>query len=609
MAEYSVRLYLNTGFNGVNIPDSPAQLNKCSHIDLDPVYLLQNRGLTNIVVKATWAQVEKADYIKIGNWFYSIPANGAQMQSETACSIALISDPITSAGGFEVASNGAVTTGFEILDGVTQRCTVRSDEWGEYTNDDPLIVPQEPLQIQTEWLVPTGGNVPGTIDGDPIFIESTIDLSSQSFNLTGKTYTDSETSETVTVPQTAPIRTASSDKTTDFTIDGSTVSDGTGVFCKNDKGKASSNASEAGVVVEAGLQAAQALGIAQGSVLNQWRVPKEFCGGITISYPFATGTDGADTGQRISVINGVDSTLISTISPDYANPKNKRLLYGLYNKYGMITCSGSSSEFKPEDLGGETAPSITYKSDPRPKGKPYYRFTTINGSTEFWRNCCAGSEWENVPLIYQGASGSALTRLNFDNERKMKSLQKSQYEQNYMINQVQTAAGIVGDAIGTFSGASNGISGMLSGAADMVKNAVAKSQYEDSYRLQKANELSNLYQSTDVYAPSISFPYNADILRDVKHNGVLIYKYRMSDNDVSRIDKLLTMYGYQTSEALTPENFGRRKHFDYVACSTVSITGLPKWWCDEIATQLKVGVRVWHELPNVAAYNNNPVRS
>lgn len=641
MASYSVTLYKNSGYNVINVPDNPARLaSDATTMILPSIEILQNRRLSQVLVACENADAEQADYIKIGNMYYAI--TDFTMQSVTTCLFQIVEKPLLSVGGITVASDGTVTTNFDILDGVTSRCTVKEDTWGGYTAEDPLTAPQEPLQIQTEWLHPTGGNVPSTIDGDPVCIESTIDLCTQAFEGTGKTYTDSETQETVTVPQTAPIKTSQEDFTTAFSIDGSSHTNGTEIFIRNDTGNVEGSTGEnAGVVVDKGLSVVRQLGIESGSIISQYRLPKEFCGGITVAYKFATGDDGAGAGQRISLITGINGSMSSTISPDYASVKNKRVLYGDYNKYGMVTCAGNSAEFKPEDLGAETAPSISYKADPRPSGKPYYRFTEINGNAEFWRNSLAGSPWENVPLIYQGASGSALTRLNFDNDRKIKSLEKEQYNENYTMAQIQAVAGMADSAIsmaagggmmmstagsGSYAGQVSpglegtynqgrsqmytGGGGILSGIAGMASNAVKKTQYEDMYNAQKANELSGLYQSTDVYAPTVNFPYNADILRDVESNGVLIYKYRMSDSDVARVDKLLTMYGYRTAEQLTPANFGRRQKFDYVACSSVSVTGSwPKWLCDDIADELKNGIRIWHVKPDSSAYSNNPVRS
>ena len=619
MANYKVTLFKNTGLNGVNTVDNVSVLNKAPHFTVPDVELMQDRNLRYINVEATFSQCEDCDYCIVGSECYSIPDGGINAKTEAVTEITLLSDPFLSAGGITVSSSGDVTARFDILDGVTQRCTVKDDSWGAYTADDPLTAPQEPLQLQTEWLSPSGGTIPSTISGDPILIESTVDLSSQAFNQTGDTYTDNETGETATVPRTIPIKTKDTDHTTSFNIDGAKKSNGTEIFCRNDSGKASDGASEAGVVVDKGLSVVRQLGIESGSIISQYRLPKEFCGGITVTYPFATGADGADTGQRITLITNVSGSMSSSISPDYASVKNKRVLYGDYNKYGLMTCAGNSAEFNPEDLGGEKAPSISYKSDPRPKGKPYYRFATINGNSDFWRNSIAGSEWENVPLIYQGESGSALTRLNFDNERAMKSLQADQFEKNYgltLVNHVTqgvkdtAAAGFAGAATGGAPGAIAGVAGAgIAAGVDIAQSIMSHDQYFDQYNQEKANELSGLYQSTTIYAPTVNFPYNADILRDIKGNGVLVYKYHMSANDTKRVDKLLTMYGYMSAEPLTLANFGRRKHFDYVACSTISITGLPKWRCNAIAQQLKVGIRIWHELPNKKAYDDNPVRS
>lgn len=623
MASYNVRLYQNTGFNGVNTPENPALLNKCTFIDVAPVNILQDRGLDHVDVSATWDQVENVDYVRVGSWYYSVPPRGASMLSERTVRLTLLSDPLASAGGFTMISGG-VSARFDFLDGITQRCTTNSDNWGEYANDDPLIIPQEPLQIESEWLNTGDTADKENIKGAPIFRESTVDLSHQGAgpdNCVSITYTDDETGS-VSVPTTVglPYITGVGRQQTDFVLDGNvSKSNGDAIFIVNDEYTSDDTDASASKTIENGTNAIRSLGQENGSIINQWTVPNKFLGDIKVHHGPITGNDNVNYGteQVVSSIAGITGTTDSTISPDYKAVKNKRLLYGTYNKYGMITCSGDSVEFKPEDLGDEKAPEVVYKSDPRPDGKPFYRFAEINGDKEFWRNCIAGSTWERVPLVYQGASGSALTRLNFDNDRALRSLQKSQFETSAKWGGVQDVAhAFAGTMEGAAMGAVAGPGGMVAGAlaggvlssVPVANDIISYDQYQDKYRQEKANELSGLYQSTTVYAPTVNFPYNADMLRDIKNNGVLIYKYHMSDRDTERCDKLLTMYGYQTAEQLTLENFGRREHFDYVACSTVSVTNLPKWWCDEIASVLKVGVRVWHELPNSKAYEDNPIR-
>lgn len=623
MASYKVILFKNTGLNGVNTVDNVSVLNKAEHFTVPDVELMQDRNLRYINVEATFSQCEDCDYCIVGSECYSIPEGGINAKTEAVTEITLLSDPFLSAGGITVNSSGDVTARFDILDGVTQRCTVKDDSWGAYTSDDPLTAPQEPLVLQTEWLNDSTGK-------SHIFIESLVELCTQgtpNFR-DGITYTDEETGETCTMPQTASLPMDSVTKVTqhtNFTTEGVTDTRGSQIYWKNDPKTDSDTTISASATIQRGLDTIRSLGQEQGSIIGQYKVPDKFLGDITVTYSGITGEATSTTvpiigtRQDITDIKGASGKFNSHISPDYAHVKNKRVLYGAYNKYGMITCAGNSAEFNPEDLGGEEAPEITYKSDPKPDGCPYYRFTTINGNTEFWRNSIKGCTWENVPLVYQGASGSALTRLNFDNERAMKSLQADQFDKNYgftLVNDVTqgikdtATAGFSGAAAGGAPGAIAGVAGAgIAAGVGIAQSIMSRDQYFERYNQEKANELSGLYQATDIYAPTINFPYNAKLLQVIKGNGVLVYKYHMSANDTKRVDKLLTMYGYKSAEPLTLANFGRRKHFDYVACSSISITGLPKWRCDAIAQQLKVGIRIWHELPNRNAYDDNPVRS
>lgn len=628
--EYKVTLYKNSGYNVINIPDTPQRLTQDSETETLPsINILQNRRLTSVTVACTNASAEQADYIKIGNMFYAI--TNFSMQSVSTCTFQIVEKPLLSVGGIKKTSDG-LEAAFDILDGVTSRCTVSDDSWGKYTSEDPLTAPQEPLQLQTEWLIPSGGKVPETVEDDPIMVETTVDLVNTLTNEEGTVYKDDSTGENVIVPEVIP-----STEDSSFIIDKIKKSNGTRIYIRND----TYQDKEAGTVTNTaqnsitnGLSTIRSLGIEQGSIISQWRIPKQFFGDYDIKYfgaPYgeqnSEGTLYEKQDQIVHSISGVSGEKSSTISPDYASVHNKRLLYGSYNKYGMITCAGNSVEFKPEELGGETAPSVTCKSDPRPKGKPYYRFTTINGDTEFWRNCLAGSEWENVPLVYQGSSGSALNRMNYNNQRKMEDITKENVETRSLVGLVnpfgRVAAGFaetlagVGLTAGTAGGGAEvgvpltmaGVSNLLQGGSGLFNLAQGSDVYHKQYDQQKANELAQLYQSTDVYAPTVNFPYNCDILRDVKDNGVLIYKYRMSDNDVKRIDKLLTMYGYKETEELTLDHFQRRQKFDFVACSSVSVTGkYPQWLLDDIADELKNGVRIWHVKPNADAYENNPIR-
>lgn len=597
MAEYKVTLFLNSGFNAVNIPDSVATLNaSAAHVEVDPVEILQNRFLTKVRINAEWGTVKDCDYCKIGNFYYSV--SSVNMLSENTAELSLNPDFILSAGG---TKEGNAT--FQILDGITERQTVSEDNFGEYTDDDPLTTPQRPLRLFTEWL--TDASRPGSYT----YISTTLDLKKQGQNKEGVTYTDPETGETATIPKTYQI---DNSQVTKIGFAGELqgdITDGTKYYIRDD------GSSPKDETIENGIAQARVLGI-ENSIIDQWSVPKIY-------------VDNANTGDPFSptsVIGAAGSFDVPFPFEWNQTVKNKRVEYGEYCKYGIITTSGNSMEAAPEVLGDGTAPKVEWRADPRPEGKPYFRFHSMNGDTEFWRNCIAGSKWQKVPLVYQGQSGTALTRLNFNNDRAMKSQLKSQFLNSNEIDRFQNTLESIGSAFtGSLSGAAKGfkyggligagegaVKGILGTAYDYefsnAKLENARDYYKANYALEKKNELSQLYQDTTVYTPTVNFPYESDIIRDVKGNGVLVYRYEYDPYDADRIDKLLTMYGYKETESLTMGNFNRRKKFDYVQCSSVTVTGLPRWWNDGIGDQLRNGIRIWHVKPDPSAYENNPVK-
>ena len=101
---------------------------------------------------------------------------------------------------------------------------------------------------------------------------------------------------------------------------------------------------------------------------------------------------------------------------------------------------------------------------------------------------------------------------------------------------------------------------------------------------------------------------NAEFLRDFYGNGCLVYRYKYTQNDINRIDRLLTMYGYRHSKPLTVSDFSNRQYFNFVKCPNVTVTGHPRWINDGIHDQLANGVRVCHVLPDSSYYSNNPIK-
>lgn len=630
MATYTVRLYRNSGFNAVNIPDTPDLLNRVSDFtDVDSIEILQNRFLTSVRVKAAWSTVKDCDYAKIGDFYYSV--DGVKMLSPATAELSLTPDFITSSGG-------VIHPKFSILDGITERQTVSpsNDTWGKYTDDDPLTAPQQPLFLDTAWRQPNKivsmPNFSAKKD-DPVFVSSTIDLVKFTAQSKGVTYTDSETGESVTVPATIPVM----DGGTSIGFEGEEreTSDGTRYYQRNSSYNVSTSTDtlDSGESISAGIEKARDIGI-EGAIYDQWRIPLEFIDGSDSAF-FNQKIDASVeydskkwnlTNSYLTKLYGSKGDIDSGIPAGYIEPKNLRVLYGKYNSYGIITAAGNSCEYKPEEVipagsyDKTKGPQISYRADIRPDGCPYYRFKTINDNDEFWRNSLAGAAWEKVPLVYQGASGSELTRLNFSNGRELAARQFQTGMESRRIQGDRIATGMILNGTQAVAGAALTVGGMpkagsamaiqgLTGLTNNIFDAESLTNdtrsYIDTYKLEKRNELSQLYQATEVYTPTVSFPYNPSIIRDVKGNGVLVYRYRYRNSDFQRVDKLLTMYGYKEAEAFSASNFKRRKKFDYVACSTITVTGFPRWFNDGIAAQLSNGVRIWHIKPDPTAYNDN----
>lgn len=600
MASYNVVLYLNTGFSAINVPDSPATLAGAGTIVNAPaIHVLQNIFLSQVDIATSWSVAESVDYLSIGDFYYSV--TGVQMLSESTVRFYIVPDFITSAGGFDRLS---------ILDGITSRATVDSDDFGAYTDEDPLTAPQKPLVLYGQWMAEAQG---GTT-----YIQTTLDLKKQNDNREGETYTDAETGEDVTTPKLYSITTTQQTSVSISgagTDDGATgLTDGTAYYIES---------------LDALGGRAQARGLTEGAIIAQWKVPDSY----------ATYTADDADGSRITALIGVRATAPIAYPYEYdTTVQNKRVLYGQYNRYGIITAAGNSMECTPEDLRygtTDTQPTLERRVDPRPDGKPYYRFLSVNGNSDFWRNCISGDNWATVPLVYTQAAGSTLTRLNFNNRRRVESALASQYtEQNKVdrfnsfvenmtggliharttantytaraqkagISASNSAIGIGAAAVG------NLISGGINYSIANEQSLRELENYRTNYAIAKANELSELYQATDVYEPQVVFPYNSSIIRDVKGNGVFAYRYEYAPEDIARIDKLLTMYGYKETEPLTTANFSRRTYFDYVECSTVTVTGLPKWHCEGISAQLTNGVRIWHTKPDASHYSSNPIK-
>ena len=624
---YNATLFLNTGFNAINIPDNPSLLYHAQYVTVPALDIYQARELSSFVVKATYASIKNADYLKLENpndsadfAYYSV--QNITMTSMDTAVISVTMDYILTAGGDTGISS------LQFTDGICERhhVALSEDKFGAFDEEDPYLAPAEMMRLDVE-DVDFGG------DNDQLtLLETTANLSKlmldmQTYNkLTGIDFTSSSSGDNCVVPMidntliTTNIYMENENSYFNTTLPGACL-------YKSGEFDASANSGKGQYTNEQWtsqvLTYVRSLGI-ESSIIAQYNVPSFMVDAV---YPASTHPYvGELKGKRLTQTLGNN---MAFIKPYTTTIRNKRLLYGEYVKYSIVSiASGNKAEFLPEEIydynTSPTSPTVEMRVDPRPKGAPYFRFNVYRGVTDpqfFFTNAVKGLEWQNAPLVYEGASGSLI------NQYKFKATMAEGYENvnyAYMSSELknqQANMQATGNTIGSvLEGAGNAYSGHWAMAfgniADAATNEMNRNfmnaQYElgrrhaeTSWNITRNNEMASLAIRNNIVAPSMNFPISEGI-RDFVGNTCLVYRPYYTENDAARIDKILSMYGYRNTIPMDYSVCISRSKFNWVEARGVAIKNLniPKWLRDGVAAQFAAGLRIWHVLPDTAAYTD-----
>lgn len=591
-----------------------------THATLPVLDLNQERFLSSVRVRASWNTVKNADYCKVGDFYYYV--DSVAMDSGDVAFLSLVPDFVTSAGG---------PATLNYLDGVTSRVHVTDDTYGKYCEDDPYMAPNYKLEMDVDYFDFSSRT-------SYTFVETTLNLTKmgeqyQAGASDAITATNaSDTSYYVTYPKSEALPSTSfTDYYTQFP-----PASGAGTALDVVKGSAvymiDPSISDYQVTCD-GIQHARALGI-EDSISGQYTVPAVFVG-------FAS--DQPDLCVRKTLI-GKTGILTANDTPfEYATVKNKRVLYGSYTPYVLATAAGNVMKANAEDIydasSSPSYPKIRYYADPRRTGKPYYRFENLNklsaSTLDFFRNAVGGAEWRSVPMVFTQKSGSAIDMMNFNASMLQHQQSINQAAETYAAQMEQGIAGgllsIGGSGVGLSAanpnassvapssslsvfgsgagavGAGIGVAGGVLNTAYSAENLSRNyNQYKAKMALQKAIETQGFLANQNVVSPTINFTPHPDLFNEITHNGCVVYRTVYSSADITRIDKILTMYGYKHCKPLAATDFTNRTYFNYVEAN-VSVGNLPRWWADGVAAQISNGVRVWHVKPDSTYYTNNPV--
>ena len=667
----TVKAYCDTGFNTVNIPDSPATLQNAasSVVTLDTINCLPLSGLTTSITVKSFANLPKADYISIAFAQDSTTYYGAIVGYEY---ISLDTVRI------DIVLDGWLTCkakGIQSVSGVTKRVHVpkSADTFGAFTEDDPMLVCAEPLEVKTaSWKMTGDRTIVGELEDDPVvIIASTIDLYAlgdedydEAWQYVAKNQGGEESS--VTVPKVPAVQDyimiKDSSGVVKTTIDTLNCKQHATMAFQTPGGGAVSRSditipcvnyfdgSDPQVIK--GIAVARGLGIENG-IIAQYTVPKKFIsGGTGNPKKYGRYTLNGATDFFINGVSDMNNTYGDSQTHEFyldysadvsGGVQNKRLLCGDVNKFGLISpASGNSFEARPEDLkvyddaAGVEQPAVLMTADPREGGKPYYKFQKINGDEDiFCRGLVPGENWQNAPITQYQNSGYVKEMTKMKNNYNLAvegAINK--FEQNA----ISALAGMFGGGVSgndvSNAFAKNGVDNsgaesyrgplyttgtnaqsrsanfginMIGSAANLIGSAANTHLAIKQMEKQRLVEMEAFMLDNYTVAPEIMFPRVPGLV-DFVGNGVVIYRYRPTDKDLVRLDKVLNAFGYAHTKMLELSDFSNRSRYNYIMASGVKINcnGVAKFVREAAEDQIALGVRIWHRKPDndYAAANN-----
>lgn len=551
MAVYSIKGYFNTGFNSVNIPDSPAVLATASSKTFASNWLLQNKDLTAVRLNATWEEVQNIDYVAIGNSYYYV--KGITMLTEVCAELSLVLDGLTTAGGVNAVG---------ITGGWCKRSHTGNDALFDNNIPEPWQ-PSEPLEI-----VGLKKHVESTGAGWTL-VCSTVDLTR--IENVAQEYIDKDNAVVCYVPKVPPVTTESRMEAV------------LPVYGRKAQTLPNTSLFYVDNVLEA-IAHVRELGI-ESCLTGAYVLPREW------------GDIGF--GER-NVVNTLGKLYSQTCGGaiSYGSVNNKKC-FSQYNEFSIVAmATGDKITSEAHDIyDGGSSPTVLLFSDPAPEnGKPYAQFKKFLGNTQLpFQNCVQGGTWLNQPLAYSGTSGSLIAQTQFTNRQDLAETRNN-------VNYGMSTAGNFLSAIG--SALTGNLSGVLGSAKSQAESAI---NYEFANQ-QRQLERAEFETAQTINAPDVKFPRSSSIQAYVG-NGFVTYQTRLSTKDLARFDRFLTMFGYAQSKPLEKSDFTNRRYFNYVQADGVNVSGNVGLRIREnIVEQLSGGVRIWHTLPNASYYNSNPIK-
>lgn len=561
------------------------------------VAVKQSRTLAIAKIAATWSLVADLDYVTINDDCYWVTA--IEMLNDNVAQLRLMYDAITSVG----ISNVRVISGW-----CTRRCV----------NDDTLFANtiSEAFTPQQELVIDFGSRLaPNTSKGQNNFVVLTCglyevptepDLEKQKATFYAPpegVIADVGEFLGVVVPEVPELNDFTSftmDMGTVFELLNSTVDSPMSSVFNLDSSK-----------VQYTLSKLNALGL-NNAIVYAYSIPDCYCSVNDIEYL-------GDEPVQIAHMHSKQVNLESTLPIKFGNYKNNKVYSGQFMTYTLLSmASGDGNSFPVDEI-------VSYESE----GSQYVFYTM-----------CADLQYIGYPFIfptyYHGAFNKNMIGA-VNGAQWMQAPIKEVGNEGYYWGQANknlnaTMAGI--RTLGSALGVAGNVSGALADSSGALANYREVMGYGDSqsaaYWLdQGSNSWSGVNTKVDtrgigsIVDAAVHFNGAGKVERsmpDVKFsqlytmqnyfgNAFFEYRVRLSDADMERFDRYLTMFGYAVNEPLTSDCFKGREYFNFVKAEAVNIKtdGYPLHIRNQIVQSLEQGVRLWHVMPVESAFNDNPI--
>lgn len=443
--EYTAEIYLRSGLNAMNIPENKELLRDiASYHTVTGLTIRQDRFLTSIRVPLTYDTDElyDADYMIIYKTGTAMSSGfcyfvtGVSMLADDTAELYLTPDFLTTIG----------MDSLYILDGVTVRSTWALNNIPPYELDegDAYIAPSGRMEVVSEWH--DEGNT------GHVLIESTIDIVGTANENEAVTCTDSGTTEKVTYPIPEYVDPS---MYVDYKIEkGTTVPanltftplktfKSVGATLVNPNYIGTSSLADVRETIKLGLAKIRGLGL-ESAILHQYYLPAKYGASTQIVEVYTGGNIlqqyyiSEVTGYVFDEATGANGGPVQLVMDTDGSREAGVLNYSDFCKYGLMSASGDQVEADPKNLGEHTNPHVRILADPRPEGRPYFRFAYLNddkssdaqyhhNAPNFFRSAVPGLPWKQLPLVFTEASGNILNKLNYDSSRRVADTDKTNF--------------------------------------------------------------------------------------------------------------------------------------------------------------------------------------